>query len=103
MKVNDQITGTKPQGYTGETQGTPKDPKVKPSGQPGGEPAGGDKVQLSDRSREISHAQEVVKAAPDVRWDKVAEIKAKLEAGTYDVSAEKVADALLRTTLNEKI
>ncbi|MEW5722979.1 MAG: flagellar biosynthesis anti-sigma factor FlgM [Thermodesulfobacteriota bacterium] len=103
MKVNDYITGTKPGAYTQEPLAEAQERKPKaPAGQPA-EPETGDRVQLSERSREIARVRELVNAAPEVRTDKVAEIKARLKAGTYDVKAEKVADALIKHTLDETV
>lgn len=49
--------------------------------------AGSDDVQISDEAKklsEISAFQQIVESAPDVREDKIAEVKAKLESGAYD-------------------
>jgi len=54
-----------------------------------------DSVEISERARELARAQQAVEAAPDVRADKVAELKQQIEAGTYDVPAEALADKLL--------
>ena len=54
-----------------------------------------DTVEISDRARELARAKQAVDAAPDVRADKVAELKQKIEDGTYNVPAEALADKLL--------
>jgi flagellar biosynthesis anti-sigma factor FlgM len=56
----------------------------------------GDKVNISDRSKLIAKAQELVSLAPDVRSEKVADLTARIANGTYKVSAEAVADAIIR-------
>ena len=40
-------------------------------------------------------AKSAVKAAPDVRESKVADIKKQISSGTYNVSGESFADKLL--------
>ena len=54
-----------------------------------------DSVEISDLSRELSKARQAVDAAPDVRADKVAAIKKRIEDGTYSVSPELLARKLL--------
>lgn len=54
-----------------------------------------DTVEISDRSRELARARQAVDAAPDVRADKVAEIKKRIEDGTYSVSPHLLAQKLL--------
>ena len=40
-------------------------------------------------------AKQAVASAPDVRQDKIADIKERIQNGTYDVSPEAFADKLL--------
>jgi negative regulator of flagellin synthesis FlgM len=54
-----------------------------------------DTVEISDRSRELARARQAVEEAPDVRADKVAEIKKRIEDGTYSVSPQLLAQKLL--------
>ena len=54
-----------------------------------------DSLEISDRSRELARARQAVDAAPDVRADKVAEIKKRIEDGTYSVSPELLARKLI--------
>ena len=56
-----------------------------------------DSLEISDRSRELARARQAVDAAPDVRADRVAEIKKQIEAGTYSVSPEQLASKLMGT------
>jgi negative regulator of flagellin synthesis FlgM len=50
-----------------------------------------DEVTLSDNARQMAAAQDAVKAAPDVRQDKVDAIKQQIDSGTYQVSARVLA------------
>ena len=54
-----------------------------------------DTVEISNRSRELARARQAVDAAPDVRADKVAEIRQRIQDGTYSVSPEALASKLL--------
>ena len=65
--------------------------------------AKGDKVSLSDASRDLALAQQAVASEPDVRAEKVAQIKQDIEAGQYKVNPEKVADKLIGDIISEVI
>ena len=54
-----------------------------------------DNVQISQMGKDFQVAKKAVADAPDIREDKVAEIKAKMDAGTYQVSADDFASKLL--------
>ena len=54
-----------------------------------------DAVEISSIGKDIQTVKAAVKAAPDVRANKVADIKKQIEAGTYNVSGESFADKLL--------
>ena len=54
-----------------------------------------DSVTLSANARSLAAAREAVKAAPDVREDKVAAIKQRVSDGTYNVPAHVLARKML--------
>ena len=54
-----------------------------------------DSVEISDRSRELARARQAVDDAPEVRADKVADIKKRIEDGTYSVSPQMLARKLM--------
>lgn len=64
-------------------------------------------VQLSDDARrradERKKSFEIAKNTPDVREEKVAAIKAKIQAGTYEVDSGKIADGMLREAIMEHL
>lgn len=68
---------------------------------PAEESARGDVVHLSDRSRQIARAQELALSAPEIRQAKVDDIKNRLANGTYNVSAQTVATAILTKSITE--
>jgi negative regulator of flagellin synthesis FlgM len=57
------------------------------------------KADISSRAREFSKAKEVAAAAPDVREEKVAELKRKIQSGNYSVDAQAVADRMVNEHL----
>jgi negative regulator of flagellin synthesis FlgM len=54
-----------------------------------------DRLELSVRSREISHLDDLIRSTPDVRELKVEQIRRDLQAGTYNVKAEKIAEKMI--------
>lgn len=54
-----------------------------------------DKFEISDTARTYQTARTAVSKASDVREDKIADIKARMAAGTYNISSEAVADKIL--------
>jgi flagellar biosynthesis anti-sigma factor FlgM len=54
-----------------------------------------DSVEISPQARDLARAQEAVEAAPDVRADRVDELRRQIEGGTYHVPAETLAQKLL--------
>lgn len=52
-------------------------------------------VSLSSRSRELHGALAAAKAAPDIREDKVADVRRRLENGTYLIDPTRIARGLL--------
>lgn len=55
-----------------------------------------DKVQISSVGKDIQTAKAALSATPDIREDVTAPIKAKVNAGTYQVNAESFADKLMQ-------
>ena len=64
-------------------------------------------VELSDRARtrsaEHKKSFDIAKNTPDVREDKVCELKAKIQSGTYEVHSAKIADGMLREAIMEHL
>jgi flagellar biosynthesis anti-sigma factor FlgM len=54
-----------------------------------------DTVILSDGARSLAAARDAVQNAPDVRDEKVAEIKQRISDGTYQVQSRVLAKKLL--------
>lgn len=54
-----------------------------------------DRVTLSDNAKLVSQATKDAQDASDVRADKVASLKAQVEAGTYQPDSTKIAEKML--------
>ena len=54
-----------------------------------------DRLQISSIGKDIQTAKAAVKGSSDIREEITAPIKASIQAGTYEVSAESFADKLL--------
>lgn len=54
-----------------------------------------DHLQISSAGKDFQTVKSAVAAAPDVREDLVADIKARINNGTYHVDASAFADKLL--------
>lgn len=54
-----------------------------------------DKISLSGRATEISELMGLIEKLPDVRMDKVDELKKAIDAGSYNFDSMKVAEKIL--------
>ena len=62
-----------------------------------------DKVSLSVNAKDVKIARDAVAAAPDVRQDKIQEIKPSVDNGTYQVQPEKIAEKMVAYNISEQI
>jgi flagellar biosynthesis anti-sigma factor FlgM len=61
-----------------------------------------DTVEISERSRELARALEQAAAAAETRGERVAELREKVQNGTYSVPAELLAERLLGRSQDPK-
>jgi negative regulator of flagellin synthesis FlgM len=76
-----------------EARPTTAQPTPAPASAPASAPA--TKVELSARSRELHEARRLADAAPDVRADKVADVRARITDGTYKVDPHQIAQRIV--------
>lgn len=62
-----------------------------------------DEVSLSEDVYEFTKAMKLVSKVDDVRIDKVEEIKARINAGTYNIDGRFVADKIIEEYLTDKL
>ncbi|MFO7754050.1 MAG: flagellar biosynthesis anti-sigma factor FlgM [Desulfobacteraceae bacterium] len=70
---------------------------------PGEEAGVSDNVSLSDRTKDIRKAEAAMDSPPAERAERVADIKKRVEEGTYKVNAEKVAEKMAGNFLHQII
>ncbi|MGB4658805.1 MAG: flagellar biosynthesis anti-sigma factor FlgM [Mobilitalea sp.] len=54
-----------------------------------------DKLEISQTGKDYQVAKQIVARTPDIRETKINDIKARMEAGTYNVSIEDTADKII--------
>jgi negative regulator of flagellin synthesis FlgM len=59
----------------------------------------GDRVQISQKAREMQAALSQIKQMPDVDEEKVSRIKAQIQAGTYKPDSGTLAEKILAESL----
>jgi negative regulator of flagellin synthesis FlgM len=62
-----------------------------------------DRVQISDRAKEIQRIKALADQPDAVREERIAQISRSVDAGTYTVSGKHVADAVIRQTLTDAV
>ncbi len=55
-----------------------------------------DRVNISGRSKEVAYIMTSVNQLPEIREAKVQDIKQRVDAGTYIVDPQKVAESILK-------
>ena len=68
---------------------------VVPAGKPAAKGAPSDKVELTNDAKLLEKLDKALANAPDVDEARVAEIKAAIEGGNYEIDADAIADAML--------
>jgi negative regulator of flagellin synthesis FlgM len=56
---------------------------------------GSARAEISDKARDFAKAHAAASSAPDVREDRIADIKRRIAAGDYKVDSDKVAEKML--------
>lgn len=62
-----------------------------------------DKVELSQRSKEIQKVREAVEASPDIRAEKVDALKSAIENRTYNVKGTEIAQGIIKRSLIDTV
>lgn len=62
-----------------------------------------DQVTVSEKAKEIGRLQMEVSKLPEIRTDRVDEIKNAINAGTYNVKGEAVAGKLLKEAIIDSL
>lgn len=59
-------------------------------------------MNISDDARFMSQLRDEILAMPDVRAELVEEIRARIERGEYQISAEDIVEAMIRRTIADQ-
>jgi flagellar biosynthesis anti-sigma factor FlgM len=62
-----------------------------------------DSLELSDRAQGLQFATEQVLKSPEVRAEKITELKKRIQDGTYQVSSSDIAQKMLGRSLVDEI
>jgi negative regulator of flagellin synthesis FlgM len=65
--------------------------------------SGADRLELSVRGLEISHLEDLIRSTPDVREERVEQVRREIESGTYNIKAEKIADKIIGGNLLDEV
>ena len=96
-----KISGRKPVPASGAVSGVSRQSeKPKVDGAPGAETSATD-VQLSAPLQGVERAKATVTAMPDVRVERVDEIKPRIDDGSYEVESKVVAKRIVDSALRE--
>ncbi len=68
-----------------------------------GKTESGDRVELSSRSRELQKIHEVLQSTPEVRLERVSELKKRIAEGRYHLESNALAEKILKESLLDLI
>lgn len=68
---------------------------LREAGQPVSRPRTGDRVQISDHARKVAELVSVMKQMPDIRNEKVQEMKELVDSGKYTPNPVVIAEKLI--------
>jgi negative regulator of flagellin synthesis FlgM len=72
---------------------------IKKETKAGGTFSKSENVELSNNVKDYSQIKKVLENVPDVREDKVQQLKKQINEGTYNVSGEKIAEKMVSEAL----
>lgn len=93
MKINQISQIAKIYGPSSVKKVTSKDAKITTK----------DHLKISETAKYFQLAYKAAKDAPDIRTEKVEDIKARMDSGTYNISAEAVAEKMLPGIFDKQI
>ena len=96
MKISDFSQGSNKIQYVNQSNSPEKQP---PAQEVKNQEAFVDKVELSAQSKEIKKINDVLEMTPDVRAERIAELKKLVQEGQYQVDSEKIAEKMLAESI----
>lgn len=95
MKI-DNTSAVQLNAYLKQVRNQQQQPDSRTQAEQGKPVVGSDKVELSQQAKEAQQAMQNLKTMPEVRSDKVEQVKMEIEKGTYKVMGAKVAPKMLK-------
>jgi negative regulator of flagellin synthesis FlgM len=65
--------------------------------------SGADRIEFSVKSREVLQIDNLIRSTPDIREQKVEQIRSAIANGTYNVKAEMVAEKIITGNMIDNI
>lgn len=62
-----------------------------------------DEVVLSEKAREIKEAKKLLDSVPEIREEKVAQLRKQIENGTYEVKGKEIAVKMVKESLLDEL
>ena len=101
MKISEVKPQTDTAQYIEHTQKSKQPEKNQVSQPPETTSQQTDKVDISDQSKEMKKIYTVQQMAPDIRTDRVNEVKKLIEENRYQVDSKTVAEKMIRESIFE--
>jgi flagellar biosynthesis anti-sigma factor FlgM len=96
MKIESSNTAVELNAYLKQVEQQKRAEAAKKDAARSGQVGEADKVDLSDRAREVQQAMQAFKAMPEVRGEMVSKVKMDVDQGTYKTDGAKAATGILR-------
>ena len=103
MKISEVKAQTDAAQYVEQTQKSKQPERNQVSQSPETTSQQTDKVDLSDQSKEMKKIYNAQQMAPDIRTDRVNEVKKLIEEDRYQVDSKAVADKMVRDSIFDLI
>lgn len=101
MKIENHGDNTNVNPYLNRVQGPAERSESKESTPARDVPA--DRVELSEAAKTLQHARSLLAVSPEIRQEKVAELKGMIRRGVYNVRGQEVAARMIEQGLFDRL
>ncbi len=106
MKINDKPNMPEMEGHIKRSSRnkdvSPEKSEIPVKAEREGNAVASDNVRLSAKARELQESRKAMEATPELRKEKVEELKDRIASGSYNVKGEEIADAIIKASLVDK-
>lgn len=92
---NNEVNGSKQTGRANAASSAKKSEKSNKGGAAAAISSGSVSTDISAKGKDLAKAKEVAKNAPDIREEKVAELRRRIAEGKYRPDPEAIADRMI--------